>query len=127
MKIAFKKNTLRLIIYSLVILVCLTSCNKNKITVLEFDNSEPLALAPDVRWALVIAPYAAYYEKTDWESPVMGYSRRGQILQVLSRSEDKNDNEWYRFETGWLPASTITVYSNRLKAQRAAEELKEKE
>jgi hypothetical protein len=121
------KKLIKLFTCVFIVLFCVTSCNKNKITVLEFDNSEPLALAPDVRWALVIAPYAAYYEKTDWNSEVKGYSRRGQILQVLSRAEDKDDNEWYRFETGWLPSSTITVYSNRLKAQRAAEELKEKE
>ena len=119
------KNRFIFFIVLFIFCLCFSSCKKASKTELKFDNSEPLALAPDVRWALVTDPYAAYYASTDWNSEVKGYSRRGEILQVLSRQEDKQDNVWYRFETGWLPAASITVYSNRLKAQSAAEKLQE--
>lgn len=119
------KNKVLLFTFCLV-LSLFFSCNKNQNTAFEFDNSQPLALAPDVKWALITEPYAAFHKSLNWDSEVTGYGRRGQILQVLSRSEDSDKKDWYRFEEGWLPESCIIVYSNRLKAQSAAANLKDK-
>lgn len=106
-------------------LILSTSCKGSKKEVIVFDNSEPLALAPDIQWALVTDPYAAFREDLDWESEIKSYCKKGEILQILSRSFDDKKNYWYKFEQGWLPESSINVYSNRMKAQTAKKTLKD--
>ena len=98
----------------------LTSCEKQeeKIT---FDDTYPLALSPSVEWAVVKEPYAAYKTEYGWASSVAGHCRRGEILQVLGRSVDENNEKWCQFEDGWLPESCLNIYSNRLKAERVSE------
>lgn len=110
-------------ILTILISLIFISCEK-KTEVIYFDESEPLALAPDIRWALITEPYAAFKDSLAWDSQINGYCRKGDILQIISRSEDKEDTSWYKFEQGWLPASSLTVYSNRMKAQTAAKDLK---
>lgn len=98
------------------------SCNRNK--EISLDLSEPLALAPDVEWAVVIDPYAAYRSDTDWSSEVMGHCRKGDILQIKGTSVFNNSENWYFFDSGWLPESALHVYSNRFKAETAAGKLR---
>lgn len=97
-------------------------CVKNREIV--FDNKYPLATAPDVEWAVVIDPYAAFRKEHSWESEVVGHCRRGDILQVKGLSVNSEQESWYVFSSGWLPASSVDVYSNRLRAQGAAALLK---
>ena len=96
------------------------SCEKKE-EVIVFDNTYPLALSPSVEWAVVREPYAAYKETVGWESDVSGHCRRGEILQVLGRSVDENNENWCEFAEGWLPESCLNIYSNRLKAERVSE------
>jgi len=104
---------------------CFSSCKKQKEEVIVFDDSYPLALSPNVSWALVTDPYAAYKSEMGWNSATAGHCRRGEILQVLGKSVDKESKNWYRFEEGWLPESCLSIYSNRFKALNAANQLKE--
>jgi len=99
------------------------SCYQKKDEVIVFDDSHPLALYPDVSWALITDPYVAYKEEIGWNSKTTGHSRRGAILQVLGMASDSEKEKWYLFEEGWLPASCLSVYSNRFKAQTAADSL----
>lgn len=113
----------------LVLLFCIclfTACSakKNNKTIV-FDNSFPLALAPDISWALVTDQYVTYRESFDWNSEATGHVRKGEILQVISKSIDDDKFVWYKFETGWLPSSAVSIFSNRMKAQTAANQLKE--
>jgi len=101
------------------------SCKKNKEEVIELNETHPLSLAPDVEWALVTDPYAAYRSELDWNAPITNHCRRGEILQVFAKSMDKEKTVWYKFENGWLPETCLTIYSNRYKAQTAAEGLKD--
>lgn len=128
MLIKNKKNCISRFIFSLILILCVISfsCKKSRNTAaIRFDDSEPLALAPDVTWALVTDPYAAFRIDMDWQSENSGHVRRGEILQVLGKSVDDDDNVWYKFESGWLPASCLSVYSNRMKAQTAKNQLTE--
>lgn len=109
----------------LCLLLCFSSCKKAGKEVIVLDNSQPLALAPDISWALVTDPYAAFRETLDWDSEIKSYCKKGEILQVQSRSFDKKKNYWYKFEQGWLPESSISIYSNRMKAQTAQKDLKD--
>lgn len=102
----------------------ITGCEKkNTEEVIVFDNSYPLALSPNVEWAVVNDPYAAYRKESTWESAVSGHCRKGDILMVNGKSVDMNKDVWYFFENGWLPENCLTVYSNRLKAKSASEKL----
>ena len=101
-----------------------TSCTKKQEEVIVFDSSEPLSLAPDVEWALVTDPYAAYKQTTEWNAEVTGHCRRGEILRVYAKSMDKEKTVWYKFEEGWLPEKCLKIYTNRYKAQTAAGALK---
>ena len=103
----------------------ISSCKKNKEEVIEFNESHPLSLAPDVEWALVTDPYAVYRSDLDWEAEITSHCRRGDILQVYAKSIDKQKTVWYQFEDGWLPETCLSIYSNRYKAQSAAENLKD--
>lgn len=116
---------LNILLFLIFICLCLlSSCKRNKKEeVIVFDNTYPLALSPNIEWAVVNDPYAAYREESNWESSVSGHCRKGDILQVYGKSVDKNKDNWYFFENGWLPANCLSVYSNRLKAKSASEKL----
>lgn len=98
------------------------SCSEKKQIV--FDSSEPLALAPDVQWAVVVEPYAAFRKTTDWASEINGHCRKGDILQIKGNAVFNNSENWYYFDGGWLPVSVLDIYSNRYKAESAAGLLK---
>lgn len=95
-------------------------CTKKNETEIILDNSEPLALAPDVQWAVVSEPYAAFKESKDWSASVIGHCRKGDVLQIKGKSFDSKNEIWYYFEQGWLHSSSVLVYSNRLRAQKYA-------
>ncbi|MCQ2576071.1 MAG: hypothetical protein MJ162_04935 [Treponema sp.] len=111
----------------LCILICilLSGCKKKAPETIVFDESYPLALATDITWALVTDPYASFKAEADWNAETTGHCRKGEILQVLSETQSKEKLQWYKFEKGWLPDTCLTVYSNRFKAQSAANQLKD--
>ena len=109
-------SSLILLLFSFLII----GCAKKDETEIILDNSEPLALAPDVQWAVVSEPYAAFKESKDWSASVIGHCRKGDVLQVKGKSLDSKNEVWYYFEQGWLHSSSVLVYSNRLRAQKYA-------
>ena len=43
---------------------------------------------------------------------------------ILNKKNDLSVKEiWYRFDKGWLVESSVSVYQNKLKAQKAAASL----
>lgn len=116
----------RIIIFLLGLLLLFnvfSSCNLKKEEFIEFDNSHPLALAPDISWAVVTEPYVAYKVNIGWDSNAEGHCRKGDILQVYGRSLDNNKEIWFLFENGWLPATSLTVFDNRYKAESFAKKI----
>lgn len=110
---------------ALVVLGIFASCSKKQEETILFDESHPLSLAPDVEWALITDPYAAFRAQTDYNADITGHIRRGEILQVYAKSIDKQKVTWYKFEQGWLPQNCLAIYTNRYKAQTAATNLKD--
>lgn len=113
-------NVLLLVLFSMLIF----SCAKKEDEIIFLDNREPLALAPDVQWAVVNEPYVAFKENKEWTSSITGHCRKGDVLQVKGKSVDSKKEVWYLFEEGWLPSASILVYSNRLKAQKVSDSYK---
>ena len=101
----------------------LSSCEKKEELVIEFDNTHPLALAPDVEWGVVTEPYVGYKKDSDWSSQVTGHCRKGEILQILGKRQDASGEKWFYTEKGWLSENSLSIYSNRYKAEKVAEDL----
>ena len=105
----------------------LTSCQKKTAEAIVFDNSHPLALAPDVEWAVVTEPYAVFRAEDEWTASTTGHCRKGEILQVKGKSLDAEKENWYFFEGGWLPQNCVSIFSNRYKAESVSNNLLSKE
>ena len=107
----------------LIFAVMFVSCKKNGTEKIVFDNSHPLALAPDVEWAVVIEPYAVFKETDEWGAATAGHCRKGEILQVKGKSMDANKENWYYFDGGWLSQSSVSIFNNRYKAETVSNNL----
>lgn len=97
-----------------------TSCYKKSDEIIDVSDAVPLSLAPDVTWAVISDPYAAFKDDKSWDAETNGYCRKGDILKVDGKSTDETGTIWYKFANGWLPASSLSVYNNRYKAQSVA-------
>lgn len=111
-----------LTVAALCIAVFFVSCSKEK--EIKFQEDVPLALAPDIQWAVVVDPYAAYHEGFDWDTAVIGHCRKGDILEVKGNAVFNERDDWYYFDGGWLPETAVDIYSNRFKAVTAVGQLK---
>ena len=107
----------------LLLTVLFVSCTKKDTETIVFDNTHPLALAPDVEWAVVIEPYAVFKENDEWNAATAGHCRKGEILQVKGKSVDAKKENWYYFDGGWLPQSCVSIFSNRYKAETVSKSI----
>lgn len=101
----------------------LCGCSK-KVGIIDLSDA-PL-LPVDSKWAVVVDPYAIYRSEPSLTASVSGYGRRGAVQEVVGQRitmEEKKQVIWYQFSSGWLPETSLQVYSNELKAQSAAKEL----
>lgn len=100
-------------------------CTK-KSDVLEFETTDPKALQPGVEWLLVESPYASCHENAGYDEDVTNHLRRGEIRMVKGNQTVKTDGiieKWYLIDEGWMPDSSVHIYSNRLKAENAKKSL----
>lgn len=104
-------------------LCMITGCRRRSVII---DLSEAPVLQVDSQWALVLEPYAIYREEPGVDSKAAGYGRRGELHELRGRRiivENNGTTIWYQFELGWLPAASVQIYSNQLKAATAAKDL----
>ena len=123
MKLKRLFTSTNLVFILFLILTGFSSCQKKTAEPIVFDNSHPLALAPDVEWAVVTEPYAVFRESDEWGGATAGHCRKGEILQVKGKAVDAAKDTWYYFEGGWLPQSCLSIFSNRYKAETASKGL----
>lgn len=95
-----------------------SACKKKEITL---DDRDPLALIPDIQWALIKEPYTAFKSNPSWTSDALSKCKKGDIIRVTGKIENA-DGVWYKFESGYLPGEVLEVYSNKYKAQKMAKE-----
>lgn len=103
-----------------------SSCKKNN-GQLELQSLAPEDLSPRIEWALISDPYVACRKEADYESPSIQSFRRGEIYEIKGNRTilvDEKKELWYALEDGWVPSTTVQVYSNKLKAEKAKKELK---
>lgn len=101
----------------------LSGCGKQRSIAL--DDRNALSLAPDIQWAVVKEPYVTYRKDKSWDAPTGDYERKGKILQVLGTSDAGDGVVWLKFSGGYLPSSSVTIESNRYKAERTSQSMQE--
>ncbi len=117
------KNKFYLASYFICVLVvsaAFVSCSKT--SQIPLDDKGTLSLAPDVSWALVTDPYATYRKNVGWDSDASGHCRKNEVLMVEGRSSGADGTVWYKFQDGFLPSTSVCIYSNRYKALAAVKE-----
>lgn len=110
---------------SLALLPSLASCLDEEGAV-EFRESDMASLDVEFRWAVVAEPYVACRAEPDYSASVVRNLRKGALERVDGSRTVRTDGKaetWYAVEGGWVPESGVAVYSNRLRAERAASEL----
>ncbi|MBP5518954.1 MAG: hypothetical protein J6X84_00025 [Treponema sp.] len=118
-----KLNKILLFVFVIFAIAAISGCSKKSEEKITFDNSYPLALAPDVEWAVVTEPYAVFKETDEWDAATAGHCRKGEILLIKGKSVDDKKENWYFFEGGWLPQNCVSVFSNRYKAENVSKNL----
>ncbi|MCQ2597037.1 MAG: hypothetical protein MJ181_04240 [Treponema sp.] len=102
------------------------SCRDEKAAEITLDNSDPLALAVDVEWAVINEPYVAFRENQEWTGKDVAHGKRGEVLQVKGFSYSSEGEKWVKFEKGFLPSKSVLVFSNRFQAETSAKGMAEK-
>ena len=102
----------------LLCLLSLTSCADKEPAQIDVSHTEYFASSP--KWAVITEPYATYLTSPTQNSEIKSYGRIGDILPVNGIKIEKKET-WYKFEQGWLPQTSVTIYSNKLQATSAAQ------
>ena len=91
---------------------------------IELEPTPDLALGRE--WALVIEPYVQFRTSPDILSDSSGHARKGDVIPIEGRRiflENNSQIIWYHFESGWLSESSVKIFSNESKAQKASKAL----
>ena len=124
------------ILFFLPLLFLLGGCFKEKEIILNPSDG----ITPDQEWAVVKIPYAAFLEKTEYDSEVKSHGRLGDVFLVIGKEfvkkqffDDESEKNrksqeelevWYKFENGYLSASQVDIYDTKLKAMSASKKWK---
>ncbi len=100
-------------------LLVLTSCQKNEEKPIDVSLTQNLASSP--KWAVITEAYTSYLSDAKHDSEILSYGRIGDVIPVEGIKIEDSDTVWYRFEHGWLPQTSVTIYANRLQANSAAQ------
>jgi hypothetical protein len=83
-------------------------------------------------WAVVTSPFLRVREEPLAEAQVLAHIRRGAVLEILSRTERKEQIEdatsyWYQVSyeglRGWVFGAFLEVVDSKLKAESLAAQL----
>lgn len=84
------------------------------------DVSNTSNIATSSQWAVITEPYVAYRVRSLSTGDISAHGRVGDIIEVIGSDiniSGKTREVWYQFENGWLPETSISMQSNKLKAE----------
>ncbi|MCQ2584172.1 MAG: hypothetical protein MJ185_01165 [Treponema sp.] len=102
----------------LILTVFLSGCKRDKSLNIELDNSEPLALAVDIEWAVLSEPYVTFRDVQEWDGKESGHGKKGDVLQVKGYSYSSTNEKWVKFEKGYLPLKSVQIFTNKFQADK---------
>jgi hypothetical protein len=101
---------------------CVSSCGKN--SNLPEINPDDENLHYGVLWAVINEPYASFRAEPDLNAAAISYGRTGDVERITKRrivvAGGAKSVMWYGFEKGWLPETSVITYTNKMRAQKAA-------
>lgn len=132
-----KKNWLVAFLLLTLILFSFGCKSKKSASLMDID---PVALSPELEWAVVISPYVAFRKDAGFDNLVTNHGRRGDVFLVKGKKSlreeitEESDSKktqttvryvtWYLFDEGWLEETSLSIYDNRLRAENVASKLK---
>lgn len=75
-------------------------------------------------WGVVTEPYTPFFSEPETSADIVSHARRGDVLLLTGKRIADDKRVWYCFEKGWMQADTVSLYSNKMKAERAATQIK---
>ncbi len=111
-----KKSGALLLMFAL--LLVFQGCKKKTEEIIEIP--EILKSPAQEDWAVIQEPYASFFDEPVSTSGIAAHARRGDVLKIEGRKIDDNRQLWLKFDHGWVQESVVVIYSNKLKAQKAA-------
>ena len=115
----------------LLLLAALFSCGR-KPTAERIELPPTSVLSIRSTWAVVTSPFLRVREEPLAEARVLAHIRRGAVLEILSRTERKEEIEdaasyWYQVSyeglRGWVFGAFLEVVDSKLKAESLAAQL----
>ncbi|WP_191014594.1 hypothetical protein [Treponema zioleckii] len=108
----------------------LVSCLKQDDEI-HFEQLNELEVFPTVQWAVVKDPYVAARKEGGYDSVVLSSLRKGDLVQIEGNctvkveSPNKKDRieEWYAVSGGWVPASSLVIYTSYRRALTAQKQM----
>lgn len=106
-----------------IVAVLLSGCSKQN-QPLELQPMALEDLDPRTQWVVVTDPYVACRKDPSYEKDVVESLRKGEIYKIegvctVAADEKMESSEeiWYALEKGWVPASSVKIFSNKLRAE----------
>jgi len=112
---------MRKTLFLILIVLCtvqFSSCKRDKSLNIELDNTEPLALAVDIEWAVISDPYVTFREVQEWTGKDSGHGKKGDVLQVKGYSYSSTNEKWVKFDNGYLPLKSVKIFTNKFQADK---------
>lgn len=124
------------LIFAALLSLMAAGCKKEKS--IEINSSDFMTITPDLQWAVISVPYAAFLETCSYDASVKSHGRGGDVLLVTgkefvrkpadenSSSRNKSNNAeletWYKFTQGCISSSYVKIYDTKQKAETASKE-----
>ncbi|TAH50954.1 MAG: hypothetical protein EWM51_09590 [Treponema sp.] len=115
----------RNIVLCLCIFSAFASCRKQE-TVADLSFDATPVVSEHNRFALILDPYVSLRDAPGDKGITVAHARRGDVQEVKGvkiLTVAGKPVHWLELDGGWIPASSVSLYSNRRKAQRISETL----
>ena len=101
-----------------------TGCDK-RVKTLDIEKIQNLT--NNEKWGIITTPYATFYENPEVSKNSTMHGRKGDIVQIFGKRvqvvEKDERISWYKLENGWCSENDIFICSNRLQAEKYAQEM----
>lgn len=106
----------------LILLCAAISCSReSSIRTLAFSSTPVISTAE--RFALLVDPYISMRDQPGEDGITIAHGRRGEIYPVNGKriiQTGKSNVIWIDLGSGWVPETTVQLYSSQEKAHTAA-------
>ncbi len=118
---------MKLFFKAVIFCVLFFSCSKNE-GILKLELPEDSAMNDANRYAVIIETYISIRDKPGDDGITTSHARRLDIFKIEGIEIEKKGEEqilWVNVGSGWVPRSSVQLYSSKEKAETAGKKLKQ--